>query len=53
MIRVMKGYEPFGVLQRKRIDCEQHIFEEEGVAKEWGNLVTKETAEAGASGKEA
>ena len=47
MSRVIKGHEPFGVLQRKRIDWEQHIFEKERVAKEWGNLVTKETAEAG------
>ena len=46
MIRMMECYEPFGALQKNLIDWEQHIFEEEGVAEECGNLVIKETAEA-------
>ena len=29
------------------------MFEEEGVAEEWGNLETKDTSEAGATGEEA
>ena len=45
MIRMVEGYEPFGVLKKDRNHGEHHMLEEEGVAEECGILVTKETAE--------
>ena len=46
MIRMVEGYEPFGVLKKNRIHGEHHMLEEERVAEEWRNLVINETAEA-------